>query len=429
MEEEVDGGVPNIGGIEEVNGAAEEQTLMGGTEAEVEAAALADDAETKMDATVVESVAGLSTGADLPSVAAPSDESVSVPVPMSQGTARNTILEAPSVSVPAPSVVQPPQEAPDAAPAAEVAIETPAATTAPVVAAPVEPEPPKRDPNLVAITLRPMDKDWVMGEDWIVDFHNMTTIVDIRAFIEKERGISRHRMQLRLKGKVLAPNREIWTLRRLGIYDGYMIQVEPTLSGAWLWEPKQYYIDRLLNEVCAVVEAAVSPTGSGRINMKVLSALIKPPPCIKSSLRVFLRQYPERVYIHTDTTDNDLWVHVTSRPYQLPTFGNFSVEIGAFPYYKPKPFNWEANKDIDDMYKIETLPDEEEEAIAAAVAAAAAEEAERGGAGGVAESKTQEQVEEEIARFAAMNAGDEENTAELVEESQLADDSLVTGLE
>jgi hypothetical protein len=135
------------------------------------------------------------------------------------------------------------------------------------------------------------------------------------------------------------------------------------------------------------------------------------------------------VYIHTDTTDNDLWVHVTSRPFQLPTFGNFSVEIGSFPHYKPKPYNWEANKDIDDMYKIETLPDEEEEAIAAAVAAAAAAEAAQGSAEGVAESKTQEQVEEEIARFAAMSAGDEGDTVELGEDSQLADDSLVTGLE
>lgn len=215
-----------------------------------------------------------------------------------------------------------------------------------------------RDPNLVAITLRPMNKNWVMGEDWVVDFHNLVTIVDIRAFIEKERGISRHRIQLRLKGKVLAKNREIWTLRRLGIYDGYTIQVEPTLSGSWLWEPREYYINKLMTDITDIINTTAAATGCGRINLKDLNSKIQPPPCFTCSLRVFLRQYPEKFYIHKDTTDGDMWVHLTTRPFQLPTFGNFSVEIGTFQYYKPKPYNWAANKDIDDMYKIETLPGE-----------------------------------------------------------------------
>lgn len=219
----------------------------------------------------------------------------------------------------------------------------------------------KRDPNLVSVTLRPVDKGWVMGEEWVVDFSNLMTMSEIRIFVEQQRGISRHRIQLRLKGKVLPTNRETWTLRRMGIYDGYTIFVEPTLQGAWLWEPKEYYCNKLLDEVCEVIQSTVSVNGVGRINMKVLSEKIQPPPCIKTSLRVFLRQYPERVYIHTDTSDNDLWVHITKRPFQLPTFGNFSVEIGTFQYYRPKRFDWEGNKDIDDMYKIETLPVAEEE--------------------------------------------------------------------
>lgn len=85
------------------------------------------------------------------------------------------------------------------------------------------------------------------------------------------------------------------------------------------------------------------------------------------------------------------------------------------------------------MYKIETLPNDEEEAIAAAVAAALAEAGQSGAVGGngdstAVDSKTQEQIEEEIARFAAMNAGGED-TAEFGEDSQLAGDSLVTGTE
>jgi hypothetical protein len=219
----------------------------------------------------------------------------------------------------------------------------------------------KRDPNLVLIALRPVNKDWVMGEDWMVDLHNSMTLQGIRGYIEEHRGISRHRIQLRMKGKVVPANRESWTIRRLGFYDGYLIQVEPTLSMAWMWNPIEWYHEKLLSEVCEIVTNTVTPTGTGRINLKELSAKIQPPPCIKTSLRVFLRKYPERVYIHTDVTDGSLWVHCVTRPYQLPTFGNFSVEIGTFPYFKPKYYNWAANKDIDDMYKIETLPPEEEE--------------------------------------------------------------------
>ena len=280
-------------------------------------------------------------------------------------------------------------------------------------------EEPKRNPLYVLVTLRPVDKNWVMGEDWVVDLHNLTTIADIRQYIETHRGISRHRIQLRLKGKVCPANREIWTLRRMGIYDGYTIQVEPTLSGAWLWNPKEYYVGKLLDDVCAIIEASHASGSAGRINLKDLSAKIKPPPCIKTSLRVFLRQYPERIYMHTDTTEGDIWVHVTKRPFQLPTFGNFSVEIGTISYYKPKKFDWAANKDIDDMYKIETLPEEEEEVLVEDGGQGASETA-------VDQSRKDHLAEEQRAREVAMgneDAAEEDDKGS--GEDELVDDLIL----
>ena len=287
------------------------------------------------------------------------------------------------------------------------------------LAEPVVEEVIKRDPNLVSVTLRPVDKDWVMGEDWVVDLHNQTTMVEIRQYVETHRGISKHRIQLRMKGKVCPTNREIWTLRRLGIYDGYVIQVEPTLSGAWLWNPKEYYINKLLDEVSAIIESTTSAGSAGRINLKQLNAKIKPPPCIKTSLRVFLRQYPERIYMHTDTTEGDIWVHLTKRPFQLPTFGNFSVEIGTFAYYKPKKFDWAGNKDIDDMYKIETLPEEEEVLLVETA----------DGADGMNQSKKEQLAAEADARLIAMGDGDTvedtENNADTANTHE--NESVVTG--
>lgn len=281
----------------------------------------------------------------------------------------------------------------------------------------------KRDPNMVSVTLRAVDNGWVMGVDWIVDFHNLMTMGEIRTYVEQYRGISRHRIQLRLKGKVLPANREIWTLRRMGIYDGYTILIEPTIIGGWLWEPKEYYANKLLDEVCEIVTNTVTPNGSGRINLKVLNEKIKPPPCIKSSLRVFLRQYPERIYIHTDTSENELWVHVTKRPFQLPTFGTFSVEIGTFPYYKPKRFDWAGNKEIDDMYKIETLPVDEEEVVPEEGADGAAAPAPQEAVLTPEEAARREAIaNEQNAREAALN-----DNESYTNDSYLGEESYVTG--
>jgi len=52
----------------------------------------------------------------------------------------------------------------------------------------------------VRIVLRPVDNDWVMGEDWLVDFPLMSTMSNLLDFIEIERNICRYRIQLRLKG-------------------------------------------------------------------------------------------------------------------------------------------------------------------------------------------------------------------------------------
>jgi len=52
----------------------------------------------------------------------------------------------------------------------------------------------------VRIALRPVDCDWVMGEDWPVDFPLMSTMSDLLDYIEAKRNICRYRIQLRLKG-------------------------------------------------------------------------------------------------------------------------------------------------------------------------------------------------------------------------------------
>lgn len=228
----------------------------------------------------------------------------------------------------------------------------------------------KKEENLVALVLRPQDKGWIMGEDWDVRVSYLLTLADLKAMIEEHKGISRHRIQLRLKGKVLVPNRENWTLRRTGIYDGYMVMVEPTLSGSWYWNPYDYYADKLLKAVHDEIENTINK----RMNIVDLSAKVACPPIVKTSLRVFLRKYPEHIHIHVDTTNNLMWVSRPQYASQLPSFDPNPVELGSIEYFEPEPFDWEAHADIDDMYKLEAF-----ESMAAASATAAAVPAAEGG--------------------------------------------------
>ena len=89
----------------------------------------------------------------------------------------------------------------------------------------------------------PKDGDWVMGIDWPVELDPATTLAEVRVFIEKNRKIPRHRIQLRIKEQVPPPARDQWTLRKMGIFDGARINIEPTLSGSWTWEPIEYYVE------------------------------------------------------------------------------------------------------------------------------------------------------------------------------------------
>ena len=211
------------------------------------------------------------------------------------------------------------------------------------------PAPVRREEPPMTIILRPQEKEWIMGEDIEMKISPQTSFTELKAKIEEMKGISRYRIQIRLKGKLIVPNRENWTLRRTGIYDGYVICIEPTISGAWYWNSYDYYVDKLIAQVYEVIMN--SP--NHRILLKDLEPKIFMPPIFKTSLRVLLRQYPERIFIYVDTTNNNVWIQKSTKHLQLPVFDPNPIELGHIVYYQPKPFDWEAYADIDDMLKLE----------------------------------------------------------------------------
>lgn len=209
---------------------------------------------------------------------------------------------------------------------------------------------PAKGKDEITLVIRPVCDDWRMGEDWEVNFPFLKTFVDLKAFIEDNRGISQHRIQIRLKGKLLTPGREKWTLRRMGIYDGYVIQIEPTLAESWWWNPYEYYVENYLRAVEEAIESA-----DGGIFLTTLETKIEKPKPIKSSLKVFLRTYPDRIHIHCNTVLGTYWITKVDRELKMPTFTSLPHDLGRFRYDKIPDFDWDSYKDIDDKYREETV--------------------------------------------------------------------------
>jgi hypothetical protein len=212
--------------------------------------------------------------------------------------------------------------------------------------------PSKKDE--INVIIRPVCEEWQMGEDWNVSFPFLKTFVDLKLYIEEKRGISAHRMQLKLKGKLLTYTREKWTLRRMGVYDGYVIQVEPTLKGSWWWNSYDYYVSALLTQIKIAVDNA-----GGGISLSELEPLVTVPLPVKVSLKVFVRSYPEHLHIHCNTALRTYRIEKSTKLCQIPTFTSVPYNLGGLQYESFGPFDWDSYKDIDDKYKIETTEVEE----------------------------------------------------------------------
>ena len=111
--------------------------------------------------------------------------------------------------------------------------------------------------NYLNLLIRPMDGNQCMGDDFEIELTAKATIYDALAEIQRLKGISVHRMTLRLPdGKFVPQNREKWGLKRLGVANGNVMICEPTLSGSWYWNDRDFYIEKFLLDVLKVIREA-----------------------------------------------------------------------------------------------------------------------------------------------------------------------------
>lgn len=218
----------------------------------------------------------------------------------------------------------------------------------------LEPE-PEPEPDKVDILIRPIDHEWIMGSDL-----RLTMLLDEPVRMMRERiqeakpHISPHRMVLidALK-QVVSGNRENNTFRRLALKENTVYILEPTIKGSWLWMEREWYEEKVISDIFALVDR----THAGQITVEEAESKIIVPPFIKTSLRVFLRRFPDKIHMVVDTDKCHYWVR---RPpstekilYQLPTFANFPVNMGHVHHHKPDPFDWDAHADINDTKRVE----------------------------------------------------------------------------
>ena len=151
----------------------------------------------------------------------------------------------------------------------------------------------------LTLFLRPKQDDFAMSEDFEVSVPGKFTIFELQKYIElRLPHMSAHRMQIRLPNGQFNPMaREKWQLKRLGLSNGNVLIVEPTLPGAWTWNPVEWYEERVLGECLEVVRNSAN----GISSLKELEARVQFPPIFKMSLRVFLRKWPDKIVLHTNT--------------------------------------------------------------------------------------------------------------------------------
>jgi hypothetical protein len=88
----------------------------------------------------------------------------------------------------------------------------------------------------------------------------------------------------------------------------------------------KYYIDKLLNQITLAIR-----DNNGCITIEEISAKVPCPPILKSSsLRIFVKKYPDRIQMHTDTTTNIIWIQEKKKSKGiisggLPSFGGYKV--------------------------------------------------------------------------------------------------------
>jgi len=178
--------------------------------------------------------------------------------------------------------------------------------------------------------IRPEDfNGWILGNDWKVEVKIEKTLPDLFESIHTRRPhILANRINAFFKSKRIPEARYNWNLSRLGIANESILTVRPTIRNGWLWNPISYYHDQYLREVANVIIASQD----GRVLVEDIEAVAPKPPVIERSLKVFLRTYPERIFLRTDINTSKTWAQIAPSNILYTLCDSILLEYNIFSF-------------------------------------------------------------------------------------------------
>jgi hypothetical protein len=192
----------------------------------------------------------------------------------------------------------------------------------------------------ITLFLRPQNQDgWRMHHhDCKLIIHDSIDIHTLRKKInELKPHISPYRIQFKLTTQKLIPDKLFdWSCRRHGLHDEYILTIEPTAFGGWLWNEEQYYIDKCLEDVRAIISSSHSTSSTlshheGAMPLDELESRIVLPFFMKYSLRALLRQYTDQFQIIANISTGLVQVALVTEIGAGPVWMTSDIELLAVP--------------------------------------------------------------------------------------------------
>ena len=153
----------------------------------------------------------------------------------------------------------------------------------------------------ILLTFRPVDREWVMGDDMIIDVDNGLRLDSLFKVLSDKKRIPKSRFKLHVppdrfyaweNGKV--GGKADWTVRRAGFYSKSIIKIEPIFPLAWLWHDLDWYEASYIE----IIRAALEGCGEARgLSLQELAAATEKPPPLRCTLRAFLRKWPDKFHM------------------------------------------------------------------------------------------------------------------------------------
>lgn len=179
----------------------------------------------------------------------------------------------------------------------------------------------------INVKIRPKDREWIMGDDLVLEVNaKEMTLVEFFYLISETKKIPKSRFRLvvssirsfEFRRGVVYDNsnndRGDWTVKRAGIHSKLILIVQPIFPLAWLWHDIEWYEDNYID----YIREAIISSSNQKLTLQQIAKTTKKPPPIFSSLRCFLRRFPDIFYMEVNQNNGFITVSINHSRKLIP---------------------------------------------------------------------------------------------------------------